>query len=684
MRAYEYINGGWLFSRVGGLPEGRQTEPKVKDSGWEQVELPHTWNADDCTGVFGTHSDYSEGYYRGAGCYRRKAALPHEQYYGKKVFIEFAGANTTTVLFVNGKKAGVHVGGYSAFRFDITKQVKTGVENRFTVYVSNESSESVPPICDCGDFTKMGGIYRAVRLITAEKLHIALRDNGSSGVYIASKPEADGMAGVHILVKLENDFSQEKKAVLRVEITGGETDIHKEAELTIPPGNTSAELELTLPNARLWDGVRDPFMYSAKISVLADGTIMDSVTEKFGVREFAIDRERGFFLNGKHTPLHGVNYHQDAPHAGWAMTAKQRERDYAIIRDIGCNAVRMAHYQHAAEEYALCDRLGMCVWTEIGIIGKLCPGEPAEPQLSAEFAENAMQQLTELVSQTYNHPSVMFYGMSNEIYQMSDSIHALYEQMFGYISENSGGRAAVYADAQFWGKFRTLPANAVGYNRYFGWYKEAGSVEQFREWLDKAHEEQARPLCISEYGGGGAISQHKDNINWLTDIDPNGERHYENYQSRLHEQIWAQIGGLDYLWAKLVWCMFDFPAAGRREGDTAGINDKGLCTRERVPKDAYWFYRSVWSGEKTCRLTEKRFSQRPADVPEIRAYANAERAELLLNGVSLGFGEMTDSRLPTVFVWKNVKLLQGKNDLLLRAYYSDGTVLEDRVSWYGI
>lgn len=618
MRTYEYINSGWRFSKVGGLPEGRQTEPKSDDNGWELVELPHTWNAADCTGVSGRASEYSEGYYRGAGCYRRKVKLPHEQYHGKHVFIEFAGANTTTVLFVNGKKAGVHVGGYSAFRFDITKLVKPGADNQFTVYVSNATSEFVAPIGDCGDFTKMGGLYRAVRLIAVDKLRIALRDNGSSGVYITAKPEADGGAEVRVLVKLENDSAEEKNAVVRVTISGGAANIQREAKLTIAPGEASAEFSLKLPGAHLWDGVRDPFLYSAKIAVLSGGTALDGVTEQFGVREFSIDREKGFFLNGKHTPLHGVNYHQDSPRAGWAMTNKQRERDYAVMRDMGCNAVRMAHYQHASEEYALCDKLGMCVWTEIGIIGKLCPGEPAEPQLSREFADSAMQQLTELITQTYNHPSVMFYGMSNEIYQMSDSIHSLYEQMYDYISEN---------------------------------------------------------------GGGGAISQHKDNINWLTDIDPNGERHYENYQSRLHEQIWAQIGSLDYLWAKLVWCMFDFPAAGRREGDTAGINDKGLCTRERVTKDAYWFYRSVWSGEKTCRLTEKRFTERPANVPEVRAYANAERAELLLNGNSLGFGKVPDNRLPTVFVWKDVKLRSGKNDLLLRAFYFDGTVLEDGASW---
>lgn len=618
MRTYEYINSGWRFSKVGGLPEGRQTEPKSDDNGWELVELPHTWNAADCTGVSGRASEYSEGYYRGAGCYRRKVKLPHEQYHGKHVFIEFAGANTTTVLFVNGKKAGVHVGGYSAFRFDITKLVRPGADNQFTVYVSNATSEFVAPIGDCGDFTKMGGIYRAVRLIAVDKLRIALRDNGSSGVYITAKPEADCGAEVRVLVKLENDSAEEKNAVVRVTISGGAANIQREAKLTIAPGEASAEFSLKLPGAHLWDGVRDPFLYSAKIAVLSGGTALDGVTEQFGVREFSIDREKGFFLNGKHTPLHGVNYHQDSPRAGWAMTNKQRERDYAVMRDMGCNAVRMAHYQHASEEYALCDKLGMCVWTEIGIIGKLCPGEPAEPQLSREFADNAMQQLTELIAQTYNHPSVMFYGMSNEIYQMSDSIHSLYEQMYDYISEN---------------------------------------------------------------GGGGAISQHKDNVNWLTDIDPNGERHYENYQSRLHEQIWTQIGSLDYLWAKLVWCMFDFPAAGRREGDTAGINDKGLCTRERVPKDAYWFYRSVWNSEKTCRLTEKRFTERPANVPEVRAYSNAERAELLLNGNSLGFGKVPDKRLPTVFVWKDVKLRPGKNDLLLRAFYSDGTVLEDGASW---
>lgn len=680
-REYEYINSDWKFSRISAFPAGRQSEPKTDDSGWERVELPHTWNSEDCTGAPSRSAECSEGYYRGAGCYRRKIRLSHD-YHARQVFIEFAGANAVTVLFVNGKKAGVHEGGYGRFRFDITRLIKAGADNQFSIYVSNAPSDYIAPIGDCGDFTKMGGIYRAVRLISVDRTHIDLMDSGSSGVYITSAPGET--VPVHTLVKLTNDGPSERTVIVRAEITGGVTYERAEQKFFLSPySEHDAEFSQEISCPIKWDGVRSPFLYSMKISLISGGEVIDSVTEQFGVREFYLDRDRGFFLNGIHTDLHGVNHHQDSSVSGWAVTARQRERDYSVIRDMGCNAVRMAHYQHADEEYSICDRMGLCVWTEIPIIGKLCPGEPAEPVLSEKFAETAMSQLRELVCQTYNHPSVIFYGMSNEIYQMSDSIFSLYEKMYAYISANGGGRAAVYADAQFWGKFRELPTDAVGYNRYFGWYKEAGSVELFGEWFDKSHEELPRPLCISEYGGGGAVTQHKDNISWLTDIDPNGERHYENYQSRLHEKIWEQIGTRDYLWGKFIWCMFDFPSAGRKEGDTAGINDKGLCTRDRVPKDAYWFYRSVWSGEKTCHLTEKRFCERPSAVPEVRAYANAERTEIYINGVPAGGGENSQT-LPTVFVWKNIRLNAGKNDILLRAYYSDGTVLEDRAVWNGV
>lgn len=676
-RTGEYINDGWHFRKCSGAQPAKLAAPALDDSGWQEVTLPHTWNSSDCTGRADSAPEYSEGYYRGAGCYRRKVFLSNAQYRGREVFIEFGGANTVTELYVNGKKAGRHEGGYSAFRFDITKYVRTGTENLFAVVVSNASSDYIAPICDCGDFTKMGGIYRPVRLVSACRVHL--------GDFRPRAEVLDGAARVTAEFQLENNGAANACVSVKAEVYGGDTSVSSQGEYTAARGETrTGAIEITLPDPHLWDGVRDPFLYTMKVSVMADGECVDSLSKQFGVRTFAFDREKGFFLNGKPTPLHGVNYHQDGPKNGWAMSQKQRERDYAMMRDMGCNAVRMAHYQHCEEEYALCDRLGLCVWTEIGIIGKLCPGEPAEPVVSAEFRRSALNQLRELIGQTSSHPCVIMYGMSNEIYQMSDSIWELFREMEQMISSRPDRRAAVYADAQFWGKFRELPADAVGYNRYFGWYKEAGDAEKFGEWLDKAHREQRRPLCVSEYGGGGAITQHKDNVDWQTEIDPNGERHYENYQSYLHERIWAQLSERDYLWGKFVWCMFDFPSAGRKEGDTAGINDKGLCTRERIPKDAYWFYRSVWSGSKTCRITEKRFLCRPSAVPVVRAYANAQSVELFVNGRSAGFGRNTDKRLPTVFVWENVQLERDReNTVTIRAVYPDGSTLEDSACWTG-
>ncbi len=674
-RTGEYINCGWRF-RQAAVTESRTrlAAPDADDSGWDEISLPHTWNADDCTGRTDNSPEYAEGYYRGRGCYRRKVFLPNDQYRGRVIFIEFGGANTVTELYVNGKSVGRHEGGYSAFRFDITRNVRVGTENVFTVFVSNATSEYIAPICDCGDFTKMGGIYRPVRLISTNRVRL---DDIRPDVEVF-----DGGARVSTAVRIENGDTADVRVTVRAEITGDEPCGYAEEQCTVSRGGSlGISLETLLRNPHLWDGVRDPYLYTVKVSLIIGGECVDSLSKQFGVRTFGFDRERGFILNGKPTPLRGVNYHQDAPKTGWAMSQKQRERDYSMMRDMGCNAVRMAHYQHCEEEYALCDRLGLCVWTEIGVIGKLCPGEPAEAVVSDEFRDSTLSQLLELIGQTCSHPSVVCYGMSNEIYQMSDSIFGLYRTMYEMIHES--GRAAVYADAQFWGKFRELPADAVGYNRYFGWYKEAGDVERFGEWFDQAHREQKRPLCVSEYGGGGAVTQHKDNIDWLTDIDPNGERHYENYQSYLHERIWAQLSVRKYLWGLFVWCMFDFPSTGRKEGDTAGINDKGLCTRERIPKDAFWFYRSVWSDENTCRMTEKRFRSRPAMVPQVKAYANAKQAELLVNGVPVGYGVNPDALLPTVFVWDNIRLEQGRdNTVTVRAQFPDGTVLEDFAVWY--
>lgn len=686
------FNDGWLFKKLtekDGLSALAIEETGFDDGSWDSVSLPHTWNAvDGCDGWSGI-DEGGEHYYRGLGGYRKAFTLSEDEYSGKEIFIEFEGANTVAEVFVNGASAGTHEGGYSAFRFDITDLVKPGKENVVAVKVNNAPTDYIAPITNQGDFTKMGGIYRGVSLIAVDKLHIDLMDYGSSGVYVTPKNITSDGADIDLLVKLANDSSSDGSVTVKAEIIDedGKTCAEAESVCDIKSESTArAEISLGIENPILWNGVKNPYLYSAKITVMNGDNIVDEYVHPFGIRTYNIDPENGFFLNGEYLDLHGVNYHQDSFENGWAMTDEQRERDYNMMLDMGCNTVRMAHYQHDGYEYDLCDRLGITVWSEIGIVNRMTADESDPPKVSDDFVKNAKRQLTELIRQNYNHPSVIVWGITNELYQMSDEIFDIYTELSGLAKSEDSTRLTTYADSQFWGRFLELPTDVVGYNRYFGWYKEAGSVEKFGEWLDKYHGNEKRPVCVSEYGGGGAISQHKDNIDWIADIDPWGERHYENYQSAMHESIWAQFSQRPYLWGKYVWCMFDFASDGRQEGDTKGQNDKGLATRERVPKDAYYFYKSVWNEEPMLHITEKRFETRPSEIPQVKAYSNAESVELFVNGESKGRVERSslDSAYSTVFTWDNITLDIGReNEIKAVAGFADGTTVEDSAVWIG-
>ncbi len=683
-RYIENFNDKWAFSKLpkeGGFFGLPVEKADFDDSAWERVNLPHTWNdKDGASGRTGI-CEGGEHYYRGLSCYRKAFVPAAQNYAGKRIFIEFGAANTVAEVYLNGTFVGKHEGGYSAFRFDITEYVKVGEENRIVVKVNNAPTDYIAPITDQGDFTKMGGLYRDVKLIAVEPVHMDLLDYASSGVYITPQNISDKKADVKVCVKLANDEpSNDKKVTVTTKITDMQNALVALGQKDVCLGGNdkaSALLELEVIDPMLWDGCRNPYLYCAEVTVSDGEKELDCVEERFGIRSYHVDAEKGFFLNGSYYDLHGVNYHQDSCEQGWAMTDAQRTRDYEMMRELGCTAVRMAHYQHAPFEYDLCDRLGLAVWTEIGIVNKMSADDSDAHALAAGFSENAKQQLRELIRQNYNHPSIVVWGISNELYQMSDEIYALYEELYALAKEEDSSRLKTFADSQFWGRFLELPGDVVGYNRYFGWYQDAGPAEQFGAWLDLYHEtKETRAICVSEYGGGGAISQHKDNIDWKTEIDPWGVRHYENYQSEMHEKIWAQFAARPYLWGKFIWCMFDFASDGRQEGDTRGQNDKGLATRERVPKDAYYFYKSVWNPEPMVHLTEQRFSQRPCHVPAIKAYANGERAELWVNGES--YGGIRREELPedfrTVYVWKNVELRAGEeNQVVIKAYFADGT-----------
>ncbi len=692
-RTVTEFNDDWRFIRLAeesGLSGIYFDAADFDDGLWEKISLPHTWNsvdgADGKTGI----GEEAEGYYRGLGVYRKTACLRESEYGGKSVFIEFEGANTVAELYVNGSFAGRHEGGYSAFRFDITQFIRLDGENIFDVKVNNAPTDYIAPITDQGDFTKMGGIYRKVRLIAVGDVHIDLMDFGSSGIYVTPGNISEDHADTDIVVKLANDGDESRNVSIEVNISGmdGETAASGCGEITLMPRQKSqAEFRLLLKNPVLWNGIENPYLYTAEITVVSEEKVLDGYRQEFGVRTYRVDPETGFFLNGKYLDLHGVNYHQDSFENGWAMTDRQRERDYAMMRDLGCTSVRMAHYQHNSREYELCDRLGITVWTEIGIINKMSADETEGHKVSRRFTDNAVQQFTELIRQNYNHPCVIVWGISNELHQITDEIYSIYTKLYRLAQKEDKTRLVTFADNQFSGRFLELPADVVGYNRYFGWYKEAGPADKFGEWLDLYHEtKEKRPICVSEYGGGAAITQFKDNVDWNNDIDAWGERHYQNYQSAMHEKIWEQFAKRKYLWGKYIWCMFDFASDGRNEGDTNGQNDKGLATRDRVPKDSFYFYKSVWNNEPMLHLTEKGFKLRGRIVPRIKAYSNADGIELFVNGVSQGKIKRCDLEggCPTVFAWENIEIKNdAENEILVRAFFPDGTESEDRAFWRG-
>lgn len=688
-RIIKSFNEGWKFQR---LPRGEGKNlsdigsADFDDRAWERVDLPHTWNCSDgCSGRTGI-CEGGENYYRGSGGYRKSCYFSSGECGGRRIFLEFEGANTVARLFVNGKPAGVHEGGFSAFRFDITEYALLDENNLIAVMVSNEPTDYIAPITDQGDFTKMGGIYRNVKLIIADPLHISLEDFGSSGVYVTAKIHEKGSAEAAVRVKLTNSLSENRNVIIKTKITDAEGICRAQAEqpkeLQVGADN-EAELSLRLENPILWDGRKNPYLYTAEISIWLNGVQTDKVSQSFGIRKHLIT-EGGFYLNDRRIALHGVNYHQDSFENGWAMTDGQRMRDYSIMLDMGCNAVRMAHYQHCGFEYELCDRLGIAVWTEIGLVNRMSKEEQPPYTIAERMEENLKTQLTELIRQNYNHPSIIVWGISNELFQMSDEIFEIYGRLVSHAEREDGTRPTVYADNQFWGPFLDLPAHGAGCNRYFGWYSEKEKAEDFGEWLDGYHEKmKGKPICVSEYGGGGAISQHKDNVRW-SDIVPWGTPHYENFQSLLHESLWRQLKKREYLWGVFIWCMFDFASDGREEGDTKGQNDKGLATRSRELKDAYFFYKSEWNPEPMVHIAEKRFAVRPSRVPAVKVYSNAKQVELFVNKASEGTGRPLYSDIGTVFIWANILLNEGeKSEIKAVAYFGDGRELEDTAYWIG-
>jgi beta-galactosidase len=645
MRKIIHLNETWKFIQN---DEANSIDPTYNDENWERVNVPHTWNAIDGANGF--------DFFKGACWYRKQILVPSQEE-GKKVFIEFHGSNSITDVYVNGHYLGQHRGGYSSFRFDITEVIKFGKINVLAVKVDNTVVEDVYP--QMADFTFYGGIYRDVNLVISNYLHFDLMDYGSKGVYLIQEKVNDEQARITIKSRIVNDHDEEKKVRFWADIldASGKVAAYAAKEVNLAAGETKVvEVPVVIENPTLWNGLKNPYLYEAKVSLICFNDTVDELSIPFGVRYFEVDAEKGFFLNGENLPLHGVSRHQDRKDMGWAITEKEHKEDMEIIKEVGANSIRLAHYQHSQTFYDLCDEEGMVIWAEIPFISVMSKTELE--------GINAKQQMTELIRQNFNHPSILFWGIQNEIQIGGDrpEVRRLVKELNELSKKEDPTRLTTMANVMFVqdkDEYNYM-TDIIGYNKYYGWYQ--GKAEDFAPWLDQFHQTNPQvKLGISEYGAEGILQYHTN--------DPKVKDYSEEYHTLYHETVWKIFAARPYLWATYVWNMFDFGANIRDEGGVKGRNNKGLVTYDRkIKKDAFYMYKANWSDEKFVHITSKRFVERADDHITIKVYSNCDEVTLYANGVELGSKTSDDH----VFIFENVQLQTGLNEI--KAVSNQGAV----------
>ena len=652
------IDTGWKHLRS---DASGASASAFNDASWSSVTLPHTWNATD-------GQDGGNNYYRGIGWYRRHYTPPTSAA-GKRIFLQFDGANIVATVWVNGTMVGTHRGGFARFRFDVTATMTAGADNVIAVQVSNAAAADVAPTS--ADFTFFGGLYRDVHVLVTDPVHVDALDFASPGVYISATNVSAANAMLASNARVRND--QTATAAVSVDTVVVRADGTVAARLSAG-GNLSAGASALLsanaafPNPHLWNGIADPYVYTVYAEVRVGGVVTDVVSVPFGFRFYSVDAAQGFSLNGQYLDLHGVNRHQDRLNMGWAITDAQHDEDMALIRELGATFVRLSHYEHAQHFHDLADRAGIVLWAEIPLVN--------ENANTTAFINNAVQQMTELIRQNFNHPSVLFWGIGNE--QRSDDTvtNNLLTALNTLVHQEDPGRLSTYAQCCT-SDTGGLPAHTdvVGYNEYFGWYDAFGSADQFGAWADKLH--AAKPtwkIGISEYGAGAGITQHADNP---TAPDPYGTPHPEEWQNLVHESHWKQMKTRRYLWAKTIWNMFDFAVDSRNEGDTPGRNDKGLVTYDRrTRKDAFYWYKANWTTTPFVYVTSRRFTPRTTATVTVKVYSNMDSVRLQVNGTTIGTATSTDH----IFQWTNVALATGANTVVATGT-SGATTATDSITW---
>ena len=593
MRKILNWNADWSFYK--GI-----ADPSAATAEGEAISLPHTWNAVD-------GQDGGNDYFRGSCLYKKslkKSDLPENNEY----YLEINGANSSADVYVNGEKLAHHDGGYSTWRVNLTSALQE--ENEIAIVVDNAPNESVYP--QMADFTFYGGLYRSVNVICVPATHFDLDYYGGKGLMITPVMDKNNAnVGVEVFV---TDMKEGDELVYTI--------YDKEEKELAQIKTTEKKASFTLENPRLWNGRKDPYLYCCEVELVRGGEVIDAVCSRFGCRSFKIDPERGFILNGEEYPLRGVSRHQDRWGIGNALLPEHHDEDMDLICEVGATTIRLAHYQHDQYFYDLCDERGLVIWAEIPYISRHLPNG----------RENTISQMKELIVQNYNHPSIVVWGLSNEITMGGADDPDLLENHYilnDLVHEMDKTRLTTMACVSMCdmnAKYVQIP-DVVSYNHYFGWY--GGDTSMNGPWFDKFHAAfPNKPIGVSEYGC--------EALNWHTSNPKQGD-YTEEYQAYYHEELIKQLFTRKYLWATHVWNMFDFGADARAEGGENGQNHKGLVTFDRTyKKDAFYAYKAWLSDDPFVHLCGKRYIDRVEDVTKVTVYSNLPEVELFVNGKSIG------------------------------------------------
>ena len=575
-----------------------------------------------------------------------------------------------TDVFVNHQLAGRHKGGFTTFTFEITDMVKADTVNTLSVKVNNAYDASLMPLT--GDFNHYGGLYRPVHLLVKPAVCISPLDFASSGIYIRQDTVSEQQAQITVTTLVSSASSAAPHQVkVEVQDATGQTVAQEVQEKRVTPDTTAAfSSKLIIRNPQLWQGKSDPYLYQVKVSLQNQNSgVLEEAIQPLGLRYFHLDADSGFFLNGEYLDLQAVNRHQDRADKGSAISKADMQEDLQIMLEMGVNAFRLAHYPHTDYFYHLCDSAGIIVWTELPWLGP--GGYLAQSYIASDaFEQNGKQQLREMIRQRYNHPSIIFWGLYNEVKPDWDDPYRYMQTLDSLAHALDPDRLTVAAT--FLDNRNNEVADAIGWNKYFGWY--GGEPSEIGPWADEMHRLQPnRPLALGEYGAGASINHHQDS---LQAPDPGGNWHPEGWQAYFHEQHWPQLKARPFLWGKFIWLMFDNGAAHRREGDRIGINDKGLVSFDRkTKKDAYYYYQSQWSKEPMVYLADRRYVERKQAKTEVKVYSNQPPVMLYHNGKKVG--KMRESE-PGVFR-HSLTLTEGENQVSVRT--TGKQALSDSIDW---